>query len=207
MISNISEDINEEKYYNAELEMSRNNETSILNAKQLYNEIITSDKNNLGANIGLSKCLIKESKYEEAECLLDIILQEKPFHETYPFFEEAYLMRAHIMMIRLDFRTAQHFISLALKLNLSSRKAWEMCAEAHIACKLYNEAVHAYLHCWELGAKQDLEIGFKLAKCALLANRPDEAISISREIMDINPLFNNIKETILIPAFRALKPS
>ncbi|OHS93151.1 TPR Domain containing protein [Tritrichomonas foetus] len=198
---------NEKLIYLAEIDTSRNTEISVMNAMQKYSLANNDSKSpKIAALTGLARCQIRLGHPHEANVLIDKILNGKPYHETFSYFEEAYLMRAQIVLNEKNFRAAQHFNFQALNLNMSCRKGWELSAESHKQNHMYSEAANAYLRCWNLTGRKDLEVGYQYAFCSMMANRPEEALEMCRIINSMNPMFKDLKEKIVIPAFKKLKP-
>ena len=73
-----------------------------------------------------------------------------------------------------------------------------------VKCKLYNDAAISYMKCWELKERRDLSIGYQLAYCLMMTGKAEECLSVCRAILDINPLFKDIREKIMLPAFKML---
>jgi tetratricopeptide repeat protein 21B len=143
----------------AEIFCSYNTEDSLEQAVTIFRRVIEEVPGNVAASVGLGRIHLRRGELEKATKLLDYVFAGKPFHNTFSYFEEAYLMRAHIVTTETNFRSAQHFIFLALDLNMSCKKGWEMSAQVHRERKMYSEAAQAYGKCWELGDKHDPEVG------------------------------------------------
>ena len=189
----------------AELFSAHNNEQAVQRALGLYHQILDIQQQNIPALVGIARCHIRLGDKVTANSYIDKVLLFKPFHETFMYFEECYLMRASLILNDKDFRGSQHFIFLAIDLNLSSKKGWEMSGIVHKQNRMYAEAAIAYSKCWDLGDRKDEDLGFNYAYCSLKANRPDEALVIARKLLDQNPTRRDIVEQIMIPAFKILK--
>lgn len=189
----------------AQVNTSINSPDTIETAFRIFTEMYEQDKFSISARIGLAGCYVKQQQYQKASDIIEFVFEEKPFHDNFAYFVEAYLLKAYILVQGKQHRAAQQYIFIALDLNLSCMKGWEMCGEAHFQNKLYQEAASSYQRCWELGGKTDIRIGQKLAHSLLLAGKPDLSLSVCRILLNINPLIEGLKETILIPAYRLLK--
>ncbi|OHT15210.1 hypothetical protein TRFO_42667 [Tritrichomonas foetus] len=189
----------------AELFSAHNTESAVTRALELFNQVIDIQQHNIPALVGIARCSIRLGDKKQANIYIDKVLLFKPFHETFAYFEECYLMRASIISGEKDFRASQHFIFLAIDLNLSSKKGWEKSGVVYKQNKMFSEAAIAYSRCWDLGDRKDPEIGYNYAYCSLKANRPDEALVICRKLLDDNPGKTDLLESIMIPAFKKLK--
>ncbi|KAK8864980.1 Tetratricopeptide repeat protein 21B [Tritrichomonas musculus] len=231
----------------AELEKSINTSDSITSAISRYSNIVNQPQVfSIPAIIGLASCYMRLSKLNEANALIDQVTKStlnfnmnndlpydeflKPTHETASYFEEAYLMRAQMMLngsYSNNQQSALHYIFLALDLNQSCKKGWEMCAEAYSRSEMHADAANAYKHCWQLSSHQivvdeklrkkcemkniDLErekvteIGYSYAIASLKAKKPEDALEMCQEILDINPCFSELKRNVIIPSFKMLK--
>lgn len=190
----------------SDIQSYRNTDSSVADAMRGYNSIIENEPGNIPALVGKARCLIRLGQSMEADRFIDKVLQMKPYHETYAYFEEAYLMRAQITLNDKNYRAAQYFIFLALDLNMSSKKGWEMAAETHLHNHLFSEAANAFYHCWELSGKSNHEIGYKFAMCALKASKPENALAMCRRIQEADPSFPDMREQVIMPAFKILRP-
>ncbi|OHS95945.1 TPR Domain containing protein [Tritrichomonas foetus] len=196
----------------AEIEKCKNTDESIDNAAISYSNLIninssyTNTNLTLPAIVGLASCRIRQNRLSEANKLIGKILQLKPFHETYSYFEEAYLMKAKAMLNDKSYQAAQHYIFLALDLNLSCKRGWAMYAEAHLQNHMYAEAANAFFHCWTLSGKLDIDIGYQYAIASIKAKKPEDSLQMCREIMKINPCYKDLKEKVIVPSFQMLKP-
>ena len=191
--------------YTALIYCSKNDLNSINSAKKIYESVLKLEFNNLESLIGLSRCYFKLNDFEISNKFIDQILINKPFHDTYIYFEEAYLIRSEIVSKQNNLRASQHFILLALELNKSSKLGWDLSAKWYIKNKLFNEAANSLNISWKLNNKSNPEIGYKLAYCLLKSNRIDESILICKEVLEIIPIYKDLKENILIPAYKKLK--
>jgi len=113
-------------------------------------------------------------------------------------------MRAHIVTKETNFRSAQHFIFLALDLNLCCKKGWEMSARVHLDRKMYQEASVAFGKCWELGNRQDPEVGYNFAYCTMKAKNYELALAICREVENLSPGYKDLRDKVTVPAFRKM---
>ena len=206
LISKMSLTDDEKAILYADVKSYRNTDASVAQALSGYNAILEAQPTNIPALVGKARCLIRLGQPIEADKFVDKVLQMKPYHETYAYFEEAYLMRAHITLNDHNYRAAQYFILLALDLNMSSKKGWEMAAATHLHNHLYSEAANAFYHCWELTGKTNPETGYQFALCALKASKPENALAMCRHIQESNPSFRDMREQIIMPAFRNLRP-
>lgn len=189
----------------AELFSSHNTEEAVKKSLDLYNEIIEIQQNNIAALVGVARCNIRLGNPKLANVFIDKVLLFKPFHETYIYFEECYLMRASIIASERDFLSSQQFVYMAIDLNLSSKKGWEMNGSIHKQNKMYAEAALAYSNCWELSNKKDAMIGYNYAYCSLLADRPDQTLVVCRKLLEDNPLNTEIVDKLMVPAFKKIK--
>lgn len=189
----------------AELFIAHNNEDAIKNAMKIFYQIIDIEQHNIPALVGLARCHLRLGNVKATNVFIDKVFFFKPFHENYSYFEECYLMRASIISEEQDYRSSQQFIYLALDLNLSSKKGWEMSGFVHMQNKMYSEAALAFSRCWKLGDKKDKQIGYNYAYCSLMGNRPDQALVICRKLLDDNPEFTELLEKVMLPAFKMLK--
>lgn len=188
-----------------EINMSVNTSESIEAAFNKVVEIRNQDVFNIRLNLDYAKLLIRRDDIQTAQSMLDLILKGRPFHENFSFFEEAYLMKGYILSRQSSYHTAQHFVFLALDLNMCCKFAWKISAESHKSTKHYAEAANAYSHCWELCSYSNPEIGYNYANCLLLSNQPEQAMTACRMIMELFPEFISIKKDIVLPAFKLLK--
>lgn len=196
---------------NDNISLKINSNSNIINNNSnntLYNsnsKFILNQTQYIAALVGLARCEIRLGNPTKAADLITQILKRKPYHETFSFFEEAYLMRAQLFLNEGNSAQAQHFYLMALQLNKSCKKAWEMSAILYKKSQMYAEAADAFHHCWELSGKNDIEAGYQFALCSLKANKPEDALEMCRMINDVNPLFKDLREKILIPSFKKLK--
>lgn len=194
----------------------------------------------IAAVVGLASCHLRMNRQKEAVYLIDQLIKPNPLqiqngvinndvdfsyissssptHETSPYFEEAYLIRATVLLngsATGSQQAALHYAYLALDLNQSCRKGWEICADAYSKSSMFDDAANALKNCWIL-SRGDLkvgdsdwekvaEIGFLFADASLKAKKPEDALEMCRELLDIDPCFSDLKEKIIIPAFKMLK--
>lgn len=189
----------------AELFIAHNNDDAITNAMKLFYQVIDTQQHNIPALVGLARCHYRIGNIKIANIFIDKVFLFKPFHENYSYFEECFLMRASIIAAEHDYRSSQQFIYLALDLNLSSKKGWEMSGFVHMQNKMFGEAATAFSKCWNLGDRKDKKIGYNYAYCSLMANKPDQALVVCRKLLDDNPEFTELLEKVMLPAFKMLK--
>ena len=188
----------------AEYFAAHNTVATVEKSCSLFEKVLTKDTANIQAMVGVAKCKIRLGEYGAAEGMVQKVLTFKPFHETYMFFEESYLMQSHIVAHEHGLRSHTHFIFLALDLNLSSKKAWEMSAKVHKRNKMFQEAATSYRRCWELGGFKDNEVGWKCVRCLLKAKKPDDALVICKKIFDLNPVPLPKLDALVFNAFKQL---
>ena len=205
ILSTIRTEENYMKLLKCDLLCSRNTESSIDEAIEIYSGLTKVFPGNSAASVGLARCYTKKNDYEKANGILNFVLSGKPFHETVSYFEEAYLMKAYITEKETNFNSAQHFIYLALELNMCCKIGWEMSAKVHRNRKMYSEASIAYGYCWDLCDHNDPEVGYNYAYCCMKAKKYDTALIICREVMNIYPEYKNLREKVLEPTFRHIK--
>ena len=184
---------------------SINTKESIDEAEEIYTQITKNSPGLIPASLGLARCYTKKNNFDKANEILSSILSGKPFYEDFSYFEEAYLIKAYIVSSQVNFGGAQHFILLALELNMCCKKGWEMSGEVSMKRKYYNEAATAFHYCWKLGDHKDLEIGYKYAYCSMKAGKYEEALNVCRSILNIHPEYRDIKERIMIPSYKKMK--
>jgi tetratricopeptide repeat protein 21B len=188
-----------------EILCSKNTDASICEALKVFRQVLNNFPGNVAASVGLARCLLRQGDIEKSSRMLDYVFAGKPFHETFAYFEEAYLMRARIVTTGTNFRSAQHFIFLALDLNLCCKKGWEMSAKVHLDRKMYQEASVAFGKCWELGNKADPDVGYNFAYCTMKAKHFHATLEICREMADLYPGYRDLRERVTIPAFRKMR--
>ncbi|OHT16820.1 TPR Domain containing protein [Tritrichomonas foetus] len=184
---------------------SKNSKESIDEASVIYNNLMKLTPGSVPASVGMARCYAKQGDYEKATSILNFVLAGKPFHETFSFFEEAYLIRAHIVTTQTNFSSAQHFILLALELDMCCKKGWEMSAQVNMKRKMYQEAAVAYGYCWQLCDHKDPEVGYNYAYCSMKAKNYDNALIICRGVMDIYPEYKDLREKVMIPSYHMIK--
>jgi tetratricopeptide (TPR) repeat protein len=189
----------------AEIFCSYNNEETIEQALIIFRRVFDEMSGNVAAAVGIGRIYLRDGKLDKASKMLDFVFASKPFHDTFSYFEEAYLMKAQIVTIETNFRSAQHFIYIALDLNMSCKKGWEMSAEVHRERKMFGEAAQAYGKCWELGDRKNPEMGYSYAYCTMKSKKYENALAICREVMDIYPGYKDLREKVAIPSFRKMK--
>lgn len=188
-----------------ELLCARNTENSIHEATDVYQALIKENPSFIGGCVGLARCLTKTGEFERAIGLLKFVLTGKPFQENFSYFEETYLMLAFIVEKETNFNSAQHYIYLALELNMSCKKGWEMSAKVQLKRKMYLEASSAFKYCWELCDHSDPEIGYNYAYCCMKAKKYDIALIVSREVMNLYPDYKDLREKVVKPSFQNIK--
>lgn len=184
---------------------AQNTTQSVHEAEMIYSQLVKNGPSSIPASVGLARCFTKLQDRDKAHVLLKFVLSGKPFHENYSYFEEAYLMIAYLTEKETDFNSAQHYIFLALELNMCCKKGWEMSAKVHMEKKMYAEASTAFGYCWKLCDHSDPEVGYKYAYCSMKAKRYETALIVSREVMELCPDYNGLKEKVIIPSFRNIK--
>lgn len=210
----------EKKLMQAEIHLSNNTANSMTKAESIFFSIIEQSKlrqeTQVESNIleiqliasllGYAKSMLKKGNIKQANIFIDKVLQFKPSHETNLFFEETYLMRAKIFQNEKNFDAAHHFAFFALSNNMSSCRAWEMCAQISRPNSMYAEAVNALMYCWKLSGETDLDSAYDYAFCSMKADRPDDAIEMCRMMQNTNFNYKDLKNTILIPSYKKFKP-
>lgn len=190
----------------ADLLCSQNTNESVSEADKIYEDLLKSkEKIPIACMTGHARCLMRFEEYDRAEKILNNVLLGKPFHEDIGYFEESYLMMAHIISNKKNFTSSQHFLFLALELNMCCKKAWEMSATVHMKNKMYNEASTAYGRLWDLCDHNDPEIGYNYAFCSMKAKKFDVAMLVCREVLTISPNYKNIQQEVLIPSYKQIK--
>jgi tetratricopeptide repeat protein 21B len=189
----------------AEIFCSYNTDDSIDQAMTIFRKVLDDISGNIAATVGIARIYLRRGELDKSSKMLDFVFAGKPFHDTFSYFEEAYLMRAQIVTTETNFRSAQHFIFLALDLNMSCKKGWEMSAKVHAERNMFTEASQAYGKCWELGDRHDPEMGYNYAYCTMKSKRYESALSICREVMDLYPGYKDLREKVAIPSFRKMK--
>lgn len=184
---------------------SLNTDELINEAEGIYNELNEKYPHLIPALVGQARCLVKKGHMAMADTLLSVVLAGQPFHENFSYFEEAYLIYAHIISTTTNFAAAHNYVVLALELDTHCKKAWEMCAELDMKRKLYPEAAMAYRYLWQLSNKKDPEIGYNYAHALLKAKDYPTALIICREVFTIYPGYKDLKEKVLIPSFKKIK--
>lgn len=185
----------------AEIYCSKNTEEAVKKASEMYTDVLSSYPGNVAALVGLARCHVRNKDYEAAQSILNYVFAAKPFHETFSYFEEAYLMRAHIVSKVSNSAPAQQYIYLALDLNMCCKKGWEMSADMHLEKGMYREAAVAFGRSWELCSHQDATVGYNYAYCSMKSEDYETAMAICREMMNLFPECNDIKEKVLVPSF------
>ena len=188
-----------------ELLCAKNTEKSINEAIEIYSSLIKENPSFIGSCVGLARCLTKTGEFDRAIGLSKFVLNGKPFQENFSYFEETYLILAYIVEKETNFNSAQHYIYLALELNMSCKKGWEMSAQVQFKRKMYAEATAAFRYCWELCDHSDPEIGYKYAYCCMKAKKYDTALIVSREVMNLYPDYKDLRETVIKPSFQNIK--
>lgn len=188
----------------AEFFAAHNTTPAVDKACKMFETALKTDPTSVQAMVGIAKCKIRLGQTPAATNLIERVLRLKPFHETYIFFEECYLMQSHIVSHEFNFRSYEHFVFLALDLNLSSKKAWEMSAKIHKRNKMFQEAANAYHKCWELGGFKDKDTGLKCVICLLKAKKPDDALVLCNKIFDMSPISTPRLEALIFDAFKKL---
>jgi tetratricopeptide repeat protein 21B len=189
----------------AEILCSYNTDDAIDEAFAVFHKVLEESPGTVAAMVGTARIHLRKGELDRASKVLDFVFAGKPFHDTFSYFEEAYLMRAEIVTTETNFRSAQHFIFLALDLNLSCKKGWEMSAKVHRDRNMYAEACQAYGKCWELGDRHDPEMGYNFAYCTMKSKNYEGALAICRDVMDLYPGYKNLHERVAIPSFRKMK--
>lgn len=189
----------------ADIYCSRNTTESVNEAKNIYSDLYSKNAGDKACRVGLARCLTRFGETEQAERLLNFVLTEKPFLENCSYFEEAYLMLAHIVETKKNFTSAQHFIFFALELNMGCKKAWEMSAAVNRKNKMYNEAANAFGHLWELCDHSDPEIGYEYAYCSMKSHKFETALIVCRDVLKLHPEYKDLKQEILIPSFQKIR--
>ena len=195
---------NERKMLNAELYSSMNTDESIEKALQLVKEVFRDSRTNIGVITALARYQLRLGDSEEAKRTLTMIGINNAFHDNAQFYEEAYLMKAKLSEESPNPRSAHQYIFLALDINKSCVHAWEMNAKMYLKSKMYAEAINPFQRVWDLSSERDLEAGYNLAYCALMAKKPELALQVCHTISEINPVYKDIKHTIMIPAYKIL---
>ena len=188
----------------AEYFAAHNTPATVEKSCSLFEKVLAKDNTNIQAMVGVAKCKIRLGAYAAAESIVEKVFKFKPFHETYMFFEESYLMKSHIVAREHSLLSHTHYIFLALDLNLSSKKAWEMSAKVHKRNKMFQEAATSYRRCWELGGFKDSEVGWKCVTCLLKAKKPDDALVICQKMFDLNPVPTPKLDVLVAKAFKQL---
>lgn len=199
---NVSE--TEKQLMHAQLLASTNIDLNVKSALQICQDVLTKERMNLAALTACARYNMRLGDVEEAEKYISSVLAGVPFHETAQYFEEAYLMRATLAKNSPNPRSAHQFIFLALDLNKSCQKAWEMSGNVYFSNRMYQDAVTALSRVWELSGQTDIEAGYNLAFSAMKTSKPELALEISRKILDINPVYRDVKTAIIQPAYRLL---
>lgn len=199
---NISD--NERQLYHAQLLAATNIYLNVKSALQIVQDVLSKERTNIMALTAAARYNMRLGLVDEAEKYISSVLAGVPFHETAPYFEESYLMRATLAKNSPNPKSAHQFIFLALDLNKSCQKAWEMSGNVYFQNKMYADAVTALLRVWELSGQTDIEAGYNLAYSAMRTSKPELALEISRKILDINPVFRDVKTAIIQPAYRLL---
>jgi tetratricopeptide (TPR) repeat protein len=188
-----------------EILCSENTDESLADASRRYSQILNEHPTNAAANVGLARCLIRCRDYSKATKILETVLIGKPFHDTYTYFEEAYLMRAHLVAISTNYRSAQHYVYLAIDLNQCCKKGWEMSAAMHLRREMYVDAARSFGRWWDLVNREDPEVGYHLSVCLMKAGNYEDALAVYREVMDLYPGYKDLKERVLIPSFKKIR--
>ncbi|EAY05260.1 TPR Domain containing protein [Trichomonas vaginalis G3] len=210
LIQTMDIDAYEKQLLNADVLCARNDEKSVAEAYTIYSAISESNSENpllqisLAATIGCARCGMRQQKVDIALKHVYNLVQSPITHETHSFFVEAYLIRATVMSQSGTYLSAKHDSSLALSINKSSFAAWELSATFNQKIKMYNEAANAYGMCWELTDRKDLEMAYNLAVCLMRSGREQEALHVCRCILDINPMYRDVKSNILVNAYKKL---
>jgi len=195
---------NEKAVFQAELLASYNTPDMISRAASIIESINGKSQSDIHLFVAQARYYAALGKFKQASTLVEQILVSKPFHENYSVFEEAYLLKAHLMSVESTEHASNHYVFLALDLNMSCKKGWEMSAKLHLKNKNYNEAYSAFSRCWELSGNADLEAGYNAAFCAMNVFKPEVSLALCRKVLDINPLYKDMKERILVPSFKLL---
>jgi tetratricopeptide repeat protein 21B len=189
----------------AEILCSYNTTDALDQAVSFFQKALDLSPGLIAASVGIARIHLRRKELDKASKLLDYVFAGKPFHDTFSYFEEAYLMRAQIVTTETNFRSAQHFIYLALNLNMSCKKGWEMSAQVHRERKMWSEASQAYGRSWELGDRNDPEVGYNYAYCTMKSKNYEGALTVCRELMDLYPGYKDLRERVAIPSFRKMR--
>jgi tetratricopeptide (TPR) repeat protein len=188
-----------------EILCSTNTDASIRKALKTFQKMLDHFPGNVAASVGIARCLLRQGDTERSSRMLDYTFARNPFHKTFAYFEEAYLMRVQIVTTTTNFRSAQHFIFLALDLNLCCQKGWEMSAKVHLDRKMCPDASVYFGKCWELGNQEDPEVGDNFAYYTMKAKNFEAALEICREMANLYPGYKDLRKKVTIPAFRKMR--
>ena len=187
----------------AELVSAINTDEAIQSAYNIVQEAYVLDRFSTAVQVANARYLARLGKTEDAIKAIEPMLALPPFHENTSCYEEAYLLKAHITSPDLNPKIVHHFIFLAIDLNKSCRKAWEMNGIVHMKNKMWNEASISFAKCWELCNQNDPEIGYKYSLCSLQARKPLIALQVARKVMELDPI-RQLKDELVQPAFKLL---
>lgn len=194
----------EKQLLEADCLCAENTEKSVSQAFSMYVSVVEKNQSSIAALIGAARCAMKLEKQDTSLKYVYNILQMPITHETHSFFVEAYLIRAVSMSKSNNYLSAKHDATLALTINRSSLPAWELSASFAAKARMYNDAANAYQMCWELTDRKDLEMAYMLAECLMKSGREQEALHVCRCILDINPMYKDVKEKIIVNAYKKL---
>ena len=204
-LQTINTDENTKLSLKADLLCSTNTNSSINEALSIYNAMKKNEECQTIAYLGIARCKARLNALQDAGFAINSMMQTRIMHATYSYFEEGYLIRSIVSASENNFLAAKHDTALAIKLNKSSMKAWEMSAFYGLKAKLYGDAATSFMKCWELSGKKNIEIGYELAYCLMMNKKPEESLTVCRAILDENPLYKDVREKIMIPAYRMLQ--
>jgi len=206
IINKIASDPQQTLILKAEVNMSLNTDLTITEAISQLREALQFTSNFQYIYMSLAKCYLRLNNLDNADKFIEKALVGKPYHDTFHIYEESYLMRAEICLRKLDPRSSQHYTILALGINNNCRTGWEMLSSCQIKQKQYNEASESLRELWDQCNKENPDIGYKYAYCLMKSGKVDEAIIICRAFLSSHPLHQEIRDRVLVPSYKLLKP-
>ncbi|MFV2057613.1 MAG: tetratricopeptide repeat protein, partial [Thiohalomonadales bacterium] len=158
-------------------------------AKKVYQEIIEAaglTNDGLQARVKLARILMMENKLQQAEDLLNVVLQENVNHN------EALISRGQLALAKNDASGAVGDFRAALKGQPNSAEILQYLAKAHVLNKEYEQAIDNLQSALAI-EQNNQSMHFELAKVFSLSGADDKAIQQYEKLLSLEPDNSNYR--------------
>ncbi|XP_071943351.1 tetratricopeptide repeat protein 21B-like [Antedon mediterranea] len=185
--------------------MATKSKTNIEKALSSFMEMATSERENIGALLGVATAYMMMKQTPRARNQLKRIVRMNWVALDAEEYEKSWLLLADVYIQSGKYDMATELLKKCLQHNKSCCKAYEYMGFIMEKEQSYKDASTNYEHAWKFSNKSSPTIGYKLAFNYMKARRYVDAIDICHLVLADNPNYPRMRKDILDKARNSLR--